>query len=134
MSLDDEKRATIVQLEIEKAYSTFDDAQLLIDSKRWSSAANRLYYAVFHAVNALLIHDSHPVKSHKGSLSMFSKQYILTGILPSTYGELYSQLETIREESDYSCIYKVKPEILLLKREPARELIDTIAKMVSQQK
>ena len=37
----------------------------------------------------------------------------------------------MQEESDYNCFYNTSPEELKKELEPARELIDTIAKMVS---
>lgn len=59
MSLNDEERKTVVELELEKADQTFEEIEILANAGRWSGAANRLYYAVFHAVNALLISDGH---------------------------------------------------------------------------
>jgi hypothetical protein len=45
----------LVKYRLEKAKETFEDAQLLIESKRWNSAINRLYYSAFYAVIALLL-------------------------------------------------------------------------------
>ncbi len=67
MSLTIEERKVIVKLEMEKARDTFEDMAILIAANRWNGAASRMYYSVFHAVNALLIHDAHPVNTHKGS-------------------------------------------------------------------
>ena len=49
----------------------------------WDVVANRLYYAVFHAVSALLIKDGHKVNTHKGTLVMFGQNYVKTGIFPT---------------------------------------------------
>ena len=38
---------------------------------KWETAANRLYYALFHAMSALLVCDGHQVKSHRGVLALF---------------------------------------------------------------
>ena len=57
MSLTNEERKTLVALEIKKAREIYEDIAILTAANRWSGAANRLYYAVFHAVSALLIHD-----------------------------------------------------------------------------
>ncbi len=132
MSLDEVNRITLVNLEIEKAKSTYDDAVVLSDLNRLSSAASRLYYAVFHAVSALLIHDSHLVKSHKGAFVAFCQHYINTGKLPKEMGRLFSQLETMRENSDYNCVYEVSKAELADQLAPAKEMIDTIARMVKE--
>lgn len=109
-----------------------DDCELMISSERWSGAAGRMYYAVFHAVCALLIHDGHRVKTHKGAGITFSQQYIHTGLLPSKYGELFFQLESMREKSDYDCFYNVTSDDVLSRINQSKEMIDTIAAMVKE--
>lgn len=64
MSLTDEERKTLVALELKKARDTYEEIGILTAANRWSGAANRLYYAVFHAVSALLINDGLQVNSH----------------------------------------------------------------------
>ena len=132
MSLSDEECTTLVELELGKAKKTFSEIPLLINAELWSTAANRLYYSVFHAVNALLIKDGHKVQTHQGTHIVFSMHYIKNGIFPAEYGKLYSQLQTMREESDYNCIYDVDPEELKSKLYPAKNLIDHIDKIVTE--
>ena len=91
MSLSDEERQTLVRMELQKAREAYEDIGILQQAGRWSGAANRLYYAVFHAVNALFIHDGLQSNSHKGSHALFSMHYIKTGVLPSDFGRLYIQ-------------------------------------------
>lgn len=132
MSIDSEDRKVLVNLEVDKSYSSMEDCDLLMSKERWSGAAGRLYYSVFHAVCALLINDGHRVKTHKGAGITFSQKYIHTGILPAEYGELFFQLETIREKSDYDCFYNVTADDVLLRISLAKEMIDTIAGMVKE--
>jgi hypothetical protein len=132
MSLTDDNRRLIVNDEVEKAYDALKDAEVLIEKERWNGAANRFYYALFHVANALLIHDGHQVKSHKGSLRAFSQHYVMTGVVPTEYGVLYSQFETYREGSDYTGFYRVSPDKIMEKLPIAKEMIDTIAKMVKE--
>ena len=132
MSLSNEERNTLVTLEMKKARDTYEDIGILIAANRLNSAANRMYYAVFHAVCALLINDGHQVNTHKGSHAIFSKHYLKTGILPREYGQLYNQLQTMREESDYNCAYDVGMEELEQRLEPAKRLIEDIEKIVNK--
>lgn len=133
MSLEEEKRDTVVRLEIAKAFSTQEEVDFLIEKGFWNAAANRLYYAVFHAVSALLIPDGIRIKSHKGAGIMLNQHYIQTDIISPNLGKLYRRLELMREESDYNCFYNTSPDELKKEPEPARELINTIAKMVLPQ-
>ena len=132
MSLTDEERSTLVRYEMEKARNTLCEVETLIENNLWNGAANRLYYAVFHAVSALLIHDGHQVSTHQGSHALFGLHYIKSEKLPAEFGRLYSQLQTMREESDYNCIYDVTPEELTEKIDPAKRLITAIETLISK--
>ena len=132
MSLSNEERNTLVALELKKAREAYEDIGILMAANRLNGAANRMYYAVFHAVCALLINDGHHVSTHKGSHAVFSQHYIKTGILPREYGQLYNQLQTMREESDYNCAYDVETEELQQRLEPAKRLIEDIRKIVNK--
>ncbi len=131
MSLNDEERITIVELEMEKAKKIFSEIDLLMNAGLWSNAANRLYYSVYHAVCALLIKDGHKATSHQGNHIGFGAYYVKTGIFPPEYGRFYNQLQTLREQSDYNCVYDVTPEDLNGKIPFAKELIQRIDDIVS---
>jgi hypothetical protein len=131
MSLSEEERKIIVQLELERAKRTFAEVETLKAAGMWNGVCNRLYYAVFHAISALLIHDGHQVNTHHGSHAVFGLHYIKTCILPEDFGRLYNQLQTMREESDYNCAFEADPEELENRIEPARKMIETIEKIVN---
>jgi uncharacterized protein (UPF0332 family) len=107
MSLNEEERRIIVKLELEKATNTMTQIPELQKLGYWDNIANRLYYAVFHAVNALLIREGLEINRHKSSHALFSLHYIKTGKLPAEFGRLYNNLQTMREKSDYNCFYNV---------------------------
>ena len=105
MSLNDEERQIIVNLEKEKALSTFAEMDILRQAGLWNNIANRLYYAAFHAVSALLVNDHHNIGTHQGAVIMLHQYYVKTGLLSKEDGTFYSQLQTMREKSDYNCTY-----------------------------
>ena len=57
MSLSESERRTIVTRELEKAQRTLDDAIFCANQGKWEAASNRFYYALFHAVSAMLVND-----------------------------------------------------------------------------
>ena len=99
------------------------EADRLVEQGVWSLVANRLYYALFHAVRSLLICESHPVGTHRGAVIQFSQYYIKTGIFDKQDGKLYSRLQQLREEGDYNCVIDVEQEDVEDKIEPTRMLI-----------
>ena len=130
MSLDENNRDLLVKMHLEKTRQEMSDAELLHNAGSDGSAAGRIYYAIFHAVCALLIHDGIRVKSHKGAYTMFCMHYVNTGKFPQVYGKWYRDMELIREESDYNCFYNVTSDDINERIPQAREMIDAIAKIV----
>ncbi len=132
MSLNEEERKIITGLEYEKACKTLEQLAEYQHLGHWDTIANRLYYALFHAVNALLIHDGHPVNTHKGVIALFGNYYIRTGIFPSEAGRLYSDLQTIRNNSDYNCSYDATEQEISPLIEPTRKLINLIGERIKK--
>ena len=107
MSLKEEDRRIVVSMEMEKAERTFAEKDIQMQGKFWSNLANRLYYALFHAVSALLIHDGHEVGTHKGAVIRFHQYYVKMGLFTIEEGAFYSQMQSMRERADYNCYYNV---------------------------
>lgn len=101
MSLTDDERNAIVEYRIEKAFSALDDVRQAAAGGRWSMAANRLYYAIYHAASALLINDGYEARTHNGVITLISKHYVMSGILPKEDGRLMKKIFELRQEADY---------------------------------
>ncbi len=132
MSLTNEERQTLVRRELEKAHEAYEDIEILKDRGRWNGAANRLYYSVFHAVNALFINDGLEAVRHKTSHSLFSMHYVKTGLLPIDYGRLYNNLQRLREKSDYNCFYDVSEQDIVDGISIAADFIKAIEQLISE--
>jgi len=130
MSLNDEERQILVNLEKEKALNTFDEMSVLRQAGLWNNIANRLYYAAFHAVSALLINDHYNIGSHQGAVIMLHQHYVKTGILSKEDGAFYSQLQTLREKSDYNCTYNATEADTAPRIEQTKQFIDKILNLI----
>ncbi|NLB26441.1 MAG: HEPN domain-containing protein [Bacteroidales bacterium] len=71
-----EERIEYSMMRIESAYNTFEAAKILIKNGLWNSAFNRLYYAVFYAVNALLVLNKIDSQTYSGSRTKFSRHTV----------------------------------------------------------
>ena len=132
MKLNDEERQIMVNLEYEKALSFLEQAEKVAAMDLWDVVANILYYSIFHAVSALLIKDGHKVSTHKGTLLMFGQHYVKTGIFPADASKLYVKLQTMRERSDYNCVYVTTPEEMQPLFEPVREFIAKVGNLIEE--
>jgi len=131
MSLSESERRIIVTRELDKALRTFDDAVFCANEGKWEAASNRFYYALFHAMSAMLIHDGYQVKSHRGILSMFGEHYIRTEIFSRKDGSLLSDLVLMRDNADYNCFFEADEEKLQPYIEPTRLLIEKIKQYIA---
>lgn len=79
--MDDANRTILVKQQQEKAMRFLAQADEMYNLHYWDLAANRYYYACFHAVQALFIMDSISGHTHSGMLTQFSLHYVKTGII-----------------------------------------------------
>ena len=121
-----EERLEYVKYRIETAYKTLDAAKVLAETGFWNSVVNRLYYAVFYAVNALLILNKIPTKSHSATKSQFSLYFIKTGKLDKKYGKLLTELYDWRQKGDYGNIFDYDSESVKPLFMPVEEMIKVI--------
>ena len=133
MSLSKEEREIVVGLELEKADKFIVEAEAVASMNLWDVVANRIYYAAFHAVSALLINDHTEVRSHKGAGLVFGKNYVRTGIFSADDGRLYAKLQDLREKSDYNLVYQSSEAEMRPLLDSTKELIDKIKAKISEQ-
>ncbi len=126
MSLKEEDRRIIVSLELDRVDKTLAEMQVQLQNSLWGMVVNRLYYALFHAVTALLVCDGHEVGTHRGAVNRFSLFYVKSGIFSVEEGRLYSQLQSLREDGDYNCSIDIQKNEAVEKVEPTRQLIEKI--------
>lgn len=130
MSLNEEERDIMVRLECERAQKLLAETEKIAAMEMWGTASSRLYYALFHAVSALLVKDGIPVGSHKGANLRFGQNYVKTGIFSPEAGHLYTQLEALRERADYNILYEATKEDFEQMWMPTKELVELIIERV----
>lgn len=91
-----------INYRITKAHETLMDAKILASSQRWNSCVNRLYYACFYIVNALLYQNNIQVRTHNGIKSNFFLQFVKPNLVSKELGNLFSNLFDWRQETDYT--------------------------------
>ena len=79
--MQEHERKALSQARLEHAVECLSAARNLLETGNYKSAANRSYYAVFHAMRAVLAFDEIDMKRHSGVISEFRRRYIKTEIL-----------------------------------------------------
>jgi uncharacterized protein (UPF0332 family) len=127
-----EQKLEYIQYRLESARKTFEAAKVLAENGFWNSAVNRLYYALFYAVNALLYLSDISVKKHSTVKSQFTLHYIKTGRLDKKYGQLLSELFDWRQKGDYENIFEYDDESVMPLFPAVEEMITAIETIVKE--
>lgn len=130
MSLNDSERKTLVDLYLGKAYTTYQDAIVAAEATRWSMAANRLFYSLFHAATALFVNDGISVGSHRGVKAKLGQHYILPGKMDAKFSQYLAQMETLRDKADYNIMFEAAEADVMPNLPIAKAFIEEVERLV----
>ncbi len=100
----------IIEDRMERARQAFEAARELKGKGFSVSVINRLYYACFYSVNALILTGGYSSSKHSGVKSLFNQHYVKEGIIDKKWGKFYSNLFLKRQESDYRDFFECPAE------------------------
>ena len=128
-----ERNKHLVLYRMARAQETLEDARILADAGRWNACVNRLYYACFYAVTALLVGDGLSSSKHAGVRSLFNRQYVKPGKIPKDLARIYNDLFERRQEGDYIDFVSFEESQVLPWMAGAEKLVGHIAGFVEKQ-
>jgi len=108
--MEPENKDILVRLQVEKAKRFLSQADEMTELKHWDLAANRYYYACFHAVQALFINKGVNAHTHAGINTQFSLHFVKTGIIDISYGSFLARMFQLRQKADYNCAYEISKD------------------------
>lgn len=96
-----EETKTLIDYRLERAKESIKAAQLLFENKLFIPAMNRIYYAMFYAVQALLALNQKVFSKHGQVKGYFNCEFIKSGALPKELGKLFNIVFEYRQKFDY---------------------------------
>jgi uncharacterized protein (UPF0332 family) len=90
-----------IQSIIEKAEEKLRTAKLLLSKNCFDDAVSRTYYAVFHAITAVLFQKGLFFSSHAQTIGAFNKEFVHTGIFDKSFIRIINSLFENRQIGDY---------------------------------
>ena len=112
-----------------------DAARHLLKEGFYDDAVSRAYYSMFFATSALFLARNIQVKTHRGLIARFGKEFVEIGLIERHFGRILRIAEELRSEADYSITREISEEEaavtvadaeMFLKR--AREVIAEVRK------
>lgn len=121
----------LIGYRLQRAAESMEEARLMQNEDHWNTCANRLYYAAFYAVSALLVQGGHTASKHSGVKALFNRYYVKPGIVTKESGRLYNRLFDLRQEGDYIDFVFLEAETVEPLVEETAEFVDTIRSLIA---
>ena len=121
-----------INYRLKKAKETIAEVKTLIENRYWNTALNRMYYACYYAVGALLIKNGIETSSHSGTRQKFGQLFIQTGKISKELGKHYTELFTKRHKGDYNDFIDFDEETVLKLLPRSNELIKKIEELLKE--
>ncbi|MDE6637567.1 MAG: HEPN domain-containing protein [Muribaculaceae bacterium] len=99
--LDSTSLEEFIYYRVKRSEETLAEADCLANSGHFSGAINRLYYACYYIVTALLIANDISASTHNGVRAMFALKFIKSGKMDISHGKFFNEIFEIRHSNDY---------------------------------
>ncbi len=124
----------LVLYRLQRARETLADARILADAGRWNPCVNRLYYACFYAVSALLVQKGLSSSKHTGLRSLFNRHFVKTNKVPKEKARIFNDLFERRQEGDYVDFVSFEESQVLPWLPEAEAFVENIAVLIEKGK
>ena len=126
------KPADYIKYRIEHAQETIDEVKTHIENKFWNTAINRMYYACFYAIGALLAKYKIEASSHHGVRQKFGEHFVKTDMFDKSLAKHFTELFDKRNKGDYNDFFDYDEETVLRLYPLSQELIKQIQLLLAE--
>ena len=123
----------IVNYWLEKAKDSLEAAKDELEAGRLSFSVNRIYYACFYVVSAVLLQKGLKFKKHSGVRAAFHKHLVKSGLVSREIGQFYDEMFEARQRADYIELVHFKREQIEKWLEKAREFIEAVQTLIKSE-
>ena len=91
----------LISYRMARSKEAIQAAEIMLENDMLVSAMNRIYYAMFYAVQAILVLSDTSFSKHGQVKGFFNRELIKPGIIPIEMGRLYNKVFEYRQKFDY---------------------------------
>ena len=124
-----EGQEDLIRYKLSRAKETLEEAEIMLQTGYPHGATNRIYYACFYVVTALLLKRG----KHSGVVGLFNRHFVKPGLVGVDMGKFYSRMFDNRLESDYADWVEVEKRDIKEELVLAKEFIAAITNLVDKQ-
>jgi len=122
--------STLIAYRLQRAREALDEADLLLDRNHINTFVNRVYYACFYSVTALLLTRDLSSAKHSGVRSMFHQHFVKTGLVNMELGQNFDKFFDNRQKGDYADMVRFEKEKVQGWLDEARLFVETIERVI----
>lgn len=117
---------------LRRAKETIQEVEKHLENKFWNTAINRMYYACFYVVGALLIKHGINTQSHKGTRQQFGQYFVKTGKVDRYLAKHYTDLFVKRHKGDYNDFFDYDEETAISLLPLTKQFIKKIEELIDE--
>ena len=130
MNLKEEDRDALISIRLKRAKETMSEVYGNIQLGYWRAAANRLYYACYYAVSALLIKNGLTAHTHTGVIAQMGLHFVQKGLISKQQGRFFKELFHLRQDGDYDDWFEINEQDITPLLEPAEKFHAEIERLI----
>ena len=119
-----------VRYRLSRANETLESARLLLAHGDLHSAVNRIYYACFYVVEALLRTEGLFSRRHSGVMALLDKHWANAGRIPPEMAGFYHEILDKRQAGDYAPFVTFEPQKVAEWLQQAEQFVRCVSELV----
>jgi hypothetical protein len=127
-----EESPDLIFYRLERASESLRAARIMFENGMLTFSMNRVYYAMFYSIQALLVSRKVSFSKHGQVKAYFNREMIKTGIFPKEMGRLYNKAFEYRQKFDYIDFSSPDREIVSEYLEKAIDFVSNIQEYLHQ--
>ena len=101
-------RDEYVVYRLNRAKQSLQVAEKVLQDGFIEDAINRIYYAIYYAVSALVYTKNFHPKTHLGMKALFNKEFVKNNLITDKQAQIYSTIFAKRFEADYEDFFAIE--------------------------
>ena len=120
----------MVKYRIDRAKETLEEARPMASNQHWNATVNRLYYACFYVIHALLLNEGHAAHTHAGTKAIFHQHFVKSGKVSPDLSRFFDNLFSKRQTGDYGDMHSFDEKTVKPLIPKANQFVQAIEKLI----
>ena len=129
-----EEIQALISYRMQRSEESLQAAEIMLQNRMLTFAMNRIYYAMFYAVQASIVLNGVSFSKHGQVKAYLNRQLVKTGILPLELGRLYNKAFEYRQKFDYVDFTEPDPEMIVAYLKDARHFVAAVVEHLRERK